>query len=642
VTRRTFVVALAATIGGLGVWAGWLQVAEPVATAEALGQSLWGVAVAGVAGLALLGGGRAIRGLVAGPGQRPPGDWLHDAVVGHLVATALLFVLGLLGLLGPWTAAAVGGLLLAGWAVPVARGSHRSRLPTWSPVVGAVVVILLLSAGFGALAPPVDTDELYWHLAVPARILREGTLAGGWLDPVAARPLPLQLHYAALLATGGEVAAKAFHVLVAGAVLLGLFEVVRGHAEVGSGGAGPAWAVLLVVGSWTFLDEVGLAHDNLPCALLVLAALDAALRGARWRLGLAVGAALALKYTAAPALLGVVLVFATVRARIGWRALGELALVGVVAAMVVAPWWLRNAASGLHPLFPYVGWPAAEGFTFAYPAKYGVGHGLIDLLRLPWDLVFRAETTSYVYLGRLHPAWLLFAPAAVWVGLWERRVRVLLLATAVGLVGWFLGAQWMRHLLPLAPVVAVGWGLAMVRLPPEVARVSVLVWVLLLPPQVIDIPKRVADAAEVVAGTEAREQWLARHRPAWEAIDWVNRHAPEGARVALLFAGDTYLVDRSVLLGSVEDHTPVRHLLWSRGDQALAALREAGVGYLVVGRASFLGHTYDFLDESVLREQFVEPRDGLEDLLSREATLVFEGGGHAVWALGLDEVEARQ
>ena len=87
------------------------------------------------------------------------------------------------------------------------------------------------------------------------------------------------------------------------------------------------------------------------------------------------------------------------------------------------------------------------------------------------------------------------------------------------------------------------------------------------------------------------------------------------------------------MLGSVEDHVPTRHLLFSRGDQSLAWLRAQGVTHVLAGKVHFIRKSYPFLDEETFEEQFVAAEAQLDALLLAEATLVFESGRYGVWRL---------
>ena len=192
----------------------------------------------------------------------------------------------------------------------------------------------------------IETDELYYHLAVPAKMLREGGLVGGVLAADGSRPMILHLPYACLLALGGEQAPRLLHLVLTAALLMACISVGRRHLSERAG----VLAAVALAGSWSVLHESGLASNNLPVSLAALLAMDAALRGEKAATALLLGLALSIKYTAAGAAAAVVL-----SARVSWPA---RAAIGAGALVLVAPWWVVNLAAGLHPLFPF---PRCEG-----------------------------------------------------------------------------------------------------------------------------------------------------------------------------------------------------------------------------------------------------------------------------------------
>ncbi len=632
VTARSAGLAVASVVAALALFEAWADPSQPVIHGDATRVLATAVvaAAAWIASTIGLGWG-ASRRLLSVLGE---GSWLDHAVLGHVIGgTALLAVTGAGAFHPGW----VVGLTVAGLAAWAASRPWRAvgGVELGSGWVLVAVVGALL--GLRAVAPPIDTDEQYWQLAVVAKMVRTGVLPGGWLDPVSSRPLPAQLDFLALTVLGdlprqlwggvpaGFAAAKLAHLASALAMVAGISGVVRRHASGAAGREGGALAAALVMLSWSFLEDAPLAHDNLPAAVCVLAALDAALSGRLGRLAVAAGAAVAIKYTAGPVVVGVVLVGAW---QAGWRA-GVAGLAGMGA--LIAPWWLRNVVAGLHPMFPYAGWPTDTGLQYVFPEKYGLGHGVNDFLALPFQLVFRARTDDFQFLGRIHPAWLPAGVAVAWVAAWDRRVRVVAAAVLIGLIGWFLGIQWIRHLLPVAPVAAVGAGLALARVTPEVRRVG---WVLLVaaaPLQTLTMVERAADAVPVVSGAVSREVWAADRLPATAAVDWIAAHTPADATVAVLFHSDLVSIPRRTVLGSVEDHTPSRWLAVTYGDRAIVHLREQGVQYVLFQRVKFVRKAYPFLGDDAFRRQLDAPVQVIDAALRKDATLVFEQGRWSVW-----------
>ena len=614
--------ALAAAIIAAGVVVAAVDPAGSI-TAEAAGRAALAAAAAGGWGTVALGAGGALLRWQA-PGLLE-GDrgLLHASAAGLLAWGLGAGALAAMGGLGPLGLAALAAALGAGW---LARPAIR--WPALAPAELAAVVGLAAAGAIVALAPAITTDELYYHLALPRELLDARGLVGGVLRPDGNRPLLLHLPYAALLATGGEGAVRIFHLGTMLATLSGV--VACSRAWVGPQGALVATALL--IGSWTFLEDAGLASNNVPAALCALAVLDAAMRGEVRGMALAAGAALSVKYTAAGAVAGAFLVGrAPLRARVG---------AGLAALALVSPWWIRNALEGLHPLFPFAGWTPVAGvdFAFQYPEKYGVGRSLPDLLRLPWDAVARGEIQSFRFLGRLNPLWLLLVPAGLAALRTGGTGRRLTLAGAVAVVAWAAGPHWLRYLVPALPglalVIAAGLQAPAGLVGGRPTGVALAVCFLLgLPASWGPILTRAADRLPAALGQESRDAFLTRNLDDWPAIAWANEHLPPDARVALLFNWSAALVERPTLLSSVEDHIPSRHWLLTHGEDSLDALRAAGATHLLTTRVHFLPSVYPFLDAETFSAAFTRPEALLDRLLLDEATLVYQQGRTRVYRL---------
>lgn len=345
--------------------------------AAALAAGAWVVACVGA-------GGALLKRLSPGLLEAEDGG-LHALGVGLLLWGLLLAALGVLGALGPAGFIATATVMAAGWLT-----RPTVRWPALPPATLAAMAVVVLVGLIDAAAPPIGTDELYYHLALPAEMLRTGELTGGVLRPDGSRPMILHLPFTALLSAGGEAAPRLLHLGLVLALLAALVSTSRRH--LGRADAG-VWAGWLLVASWSMLHEVGLAANNLPTALAVLLALDCALRGERRALPLLGGLALSLKYTAAGAIVGIWLA-----ARMPWSA---RIWTTAAALAVVSPWWLINLGRGLHPLFPFTGW--SGDLSFQYLDKYGYGRAPLDLLLLPYRAVMRADIDSFQLLGRISP-----------------------------------------------------------------------------------------------------------------------------------------------------------------------------------------------------------------------------------------------
>ncbi|GDX83439.1 hypothetical protein LBMAG42_52500 [Deltaproteobacteria bacterium] len=596
---------------------------------------LWALIVALSMVLAAMGGGAAVLDRLAPAWLRRRGGWLFALGAGVALHSAWACLSAILGVLGP-ESAATGVLVLGlGWlrrpgiTAPLPSGGHAAWL--WA--------LLLAPAAVAALTPPTDTDELYQHLALARRIAEGGSFFGGFDAPDGSRPQVIHAVLASAYALGGPYAARLWHLALAGALLVGASEL--GEARFGPGRG--FWPATVLAASYTFTHEAGLAYNDVPAAIWLLLGVELALGGSAIAaspfgigagIGTFLGLALAAKYTAAPAAaaVGLVALASAARTQTSGAARGRaVATVFAAAAgaglLVLAPWWLRNVAAGLHPMFPYAGWPEIEGFRFVYPEKYGVGHTWRDAARLPFDVLFRSRLDTFAFLGQLSWGWAPLLLGAAWAGRRSWEVRSLLFVVVVGFVGWGASAQVMRYLLPLAGVAmllgaASRWGAA------------IACFVLLSSPKNQGpLLEETLTAWPVASGMEAEDSWLSREMPAWGALAYLRENVPHDAPVALLYAWQGYWVEQPWRLSSVEDHTPTRRWLAVHGDNALRELHADGVRWLLVGDVRFLRKSYRFLPEADWRKQFVEPRETLSRLLARDAVEVYSAKHWEVYRL---------
>ena len=623
-------VALLLLAVGLGA-ATLLVDPSPAAELSQLRSVGWSLAVTALAVGAVTGAGAAVlsrtHALASLDEGEAPVGWLVASVLGLLFWGLGSLALGAAGLLTPVALAIPPVLLGLGW---LTRPGLRRPSPT--PAVAAIAAVVGVVGLIDASAPPIDTDELYQHLALPTRMLRQGGLVGGVFHADGSRPLLLQLPFAALLSWAGDTAPRLLTVGSALGVLLGVDALSRRLAPRRPRLAAALAAITLAT-SWSFLHDVGLAANNLPTALAVLAALSSALAGAPIALALSAGAALSFKYTAAGAIVGIWLVARLpIRTRV-WA--------GLLALACVTPWWARNAIDGLHPLFPYAGWDQLStgappgSLQFQYLEKYGTGRSLADFVWLPWNAVMTAEIGSFRFLGRISPLPLLLAiPAAV--GAWQHRgVRAPLAVGLVGALAWSAGPHWLRHMLPVLPVLAVGLSSGAVGCmrPEALLGATTLVSLAAAPANLAPMLTHLADRLPAALGQESRADYLHRAVRSAPAITWANEHLPADAKVALLYDWSTHLLERDSVLGSVEDHVPTRYWLLVHGDDSLDALAEQGVTHLVVGRFRFLRKWYPFLQDDVFNEVFKDPTDLLDRRLLRDATLIYEAGHTRIYRL---------
>lgn len=558
--------------------------------------------IAGFGILAVMGAGQAITD------EDGPTAWAHALVAGMLLCGLAALLLGALGLLNTTAFVTLAIIGLTGWI------RRRCPPPPWIAVV--VAIVLSLPGLIDALGPVSGIDEVYLHVGVSQQLLFSETLIGGPLHPNASRPLTLQLIYTGLLSLGVPSSLACFHWFVSMAVLTLVVQI--GHHHFGRWSIGVLAAGMLGL-STTMQESLGQAASDIPTALAVLAAMDAAVRK-RIRTGtIAAATAFSIKYTSAAPLLGVL-----VASRLPLR---HMIAVSGLMMVLVSPWWIRNALEGLHPLFPFTGWDEPT-MVFQAAEKWGSGRGLFDFAALPYRAVFDANPETHTFHGRLHPYFLLGC-LPIPIAWRSKRLRPWVVASVAGCVGWAAGPHWLRYLIPTLPILALTAAAATAPLAHGRIR-SLLVWgglTLLAPLGLKGTPQRIAHHTHTLSSSTETETG---------AIEFCNRHLPTDATVALLFSWNSASIHRSQILGSVEDHIPTRHFLMRHAEDPIAALRTKGATHVLIRNVAFPRAVYDYVDDIQYITEFLEPVEQANSQLLMNADVLFSDRTHRVYRLPTD------
>ncbi|MBI4497978.1 MAG: glycosyltransferase family 39 protein [Chloroflexi bacterium] len=452
-------------------------------------------------------------------------------------------------------------LLSTAHALP---GNDLGLGPWVSALLAGYLVLALALALLRALAPPIGWDSLVYHLTGPRLWVATGRMVGGIDLPHYYFPPLVELLYALALLLRSDTAAQALHTALAGLTVL--MTGLTARRFLGPGYGLPAAALLLSGTSLVAL--AGRAYVEWGLMLFVVLAVWALGRwreegGAAW-LALAggfLGLGLGVKYTAVAVAAGAAVFVAGVGliARSPARVvLGRLALLGLAAGLVAAPWYLRTLALTGNPVYPFVfggwNWDAWKAAWFSRP-----GTGLLQdpwrILLAPWELTVLGVEGGLTYDGTIGPMFLILLPL---LALLPRPplVRLCLVVAGVAYVFWLLGAasssllQQPRLLYPVFPLLALlgAWSLLGARawaLPAFRPR-RLLVASLLLSLGLALFSLLTRFAADLplayLVGAESRSEYLARHLGGYYSlVSRLDRVAGPEARVLFLWEPRTYL-----------------------------------------------------------------------------------------------------
>jgi len=605
-------------------------VADVIAVSERLRNAQRGVARRqGVAVVAMTGVMIAstllILNLPSSYGPLPDfAEWLS----GRLVDIEMPRIAGIIwynvGLLNEWiyrlglalATAALAALSCFAW-----RSGREVR-----PAVVALVAVLgtsLFLTIFGALTPPHHWDALTYHLAAPRYFLETG-----WIRPIpeiewSNLPLTAELLYGVGLAFGSETFSQLLHVAFGTITAVALWGFTRSRVD-----RLTAWIALAVfvatpqVQMWARIANIDLA---LACFvfLAIVAALhagdapvdagdsqaDAWLTGCRrWLIlaGIFAGLALGSKYQAVTAIapLGLlILADAWRRHRTADRrirkAVDDTLAFGAVAALVASPWYIKNLILLGNPVWPLVyGGKAFSGSALELMNYYA--HSMIlsprtieGYLMLP----LRAyEIGDYELSPGVIPSPLFLLVPLVFVVPLARRfwreLLFLILVSAGFTVGWALGFQELRYLLPVcAPLSFVvslllrdAWNRRWLRPAVHVTLLGTAISSLLF----IGFLTHWEGPPGVVLGRVSRDTYL-NSNASYRAVHVLEARMQPGETAMYMHEAQVYHA-MSLIDAVRTDHLGVNMIELMEAhpnpDDALAALNRAGIDYLLVNEGS--------------------------------------------------------
>ena len=491
------------------------------------------------------------------------------------------------------------------WAV----GAPAGELAAVAIGTGLLALECLL-----VMAPAFGGDQTKYQLVYPRLFAEAGALVATPWSFWGYMQYLVNMLFTAAFVLSGDVLARFVNVAYGVMATVAVFTLGRRCF----GRAVGAWAALLfftmpftatlMIRAWV---EFALTFYVLLAVVAVFAWRESGVRS--WlALAAAMGgfaAGTKLMGVMAPTLLGTV-VFGTALARGGFRgAVRATVGFGLMAMVVAAPCYLRNAVATGNPIFPFGygvfggrNWSAeaARGLDDYYAAyretqaqKRGAGAygSWIDALRFPWD----ATMAPYAFenVGRfaydVGPFLLAFVPGVL---LLRRDSRAWILAglgltySAIVVFGMWAHPRYIYPTLPLFLVVAVqvlwmlGAGGATAR------RGAVALLALTVAMQAMTALRVVApvvpDSLRVATGWMSEDAFLRRYERRYPLWDLVNQEVPATGNVLILaMIPHPYHIIRPFTLASPLEQGAIDYRHLATVDELTAALAPFGVTHVV-------------------------------------------------------------
>ena len=409
-----------------------------------------------------------------------PGRWLFAVGLGLGLFSLDMFLGGQIVIPPAWaawaTCVALSVLLAArtGELLSTLRGgiARFAAERNWAEIALVLIIAVLLALNvLRSFVPPVEYDEMEYHLAGPAKCVRDGRISFISDNAYASFPANVEMLFLdAMVIRGGVVEGFALGRLIN--VSLGLLAACAAGAcaaaMFGKRAALPAAAILY---TWPRINSIAIVGYvelgvMLYVALAILAAYEYRRSGRRIAhlvlLGVVCGLAAGCKY---PAVLFVCVPAAVwVIATAGRKVIVHVLLFGAVALAVFSPWLIRNVVCTGNPVYPLLGsvfdsptWSAAKDvrWTKAHSPKKPPGRAFRDAALHRYPPTIRTKDGEKPGPYAMSLLLVVFIPLAFFRRGWRLKGAVLLGLGVLSVALWLsLTHQIPRFLVPwLVPLV---------------------------------------------------------------------------------------------------------------------------------------------------------------------------------------------
>jgi len=565
-----------------------------------------------------------------------------STALGLAAVSLIAFFLGLLGLLARPAVL----VLLA--------GIHLLGIPAWRELVWKRVRLSVLLGGIVALGPlailaaypPTGFDATLYHLPFARAFVETGGLP--WLPDLRFPVFPQanEVLFAVLMLFAPDLAAHGLQLLMT--LLTAALVLAWGRDAFPERGGAAGWlAAAVFLGNPIVVHLGASAYVESGLGLFVTAALYAAYRwmgfsrcrggacprpggggpvpergrgqapplrtdyGEGGWLALAAffaGSAAATKYLGLFFLgvIGLLVVFSRLPVRTLRARTWDVLLFTGVALAVLVPWYGRIYLSTGNPLFPYFPQTFGEnpwspihfrdplGFAGETARLSPVGNVLrrvVEVVRLPWDLIF--ERATHGQQPPFSPAYLALLPVALWAAVKDCRLRPLLgVAALYALACTSLPADG-RYVVPVLPLLSLAVAGALFKLPiPQWQGVTATLCLAFFLPGWLYAGYRIYRQGPLPVTAAGREAYLARKLPLYAALSDLNRRHGSGYTLWALraeqmsyfaagrFLGDWYgPASYPKVLAASPDAESLHRTLRSRGVDHLLLTSEGGLPF---------------------------------------------------------------
>jgi hypothetical protein len=541
-----------------------------------------------------------------------------------------------------------------------------------------LLATIIVSVTVLSLVPPVSRDALVHHLNIPKLYIQHGGIYEIPSMEFSYYPMNLDLLYLASLYLGNDIVPKLIHFSFALLTAWLIFSYLKRclNATYALLGAVFFLSVPIIVKlSITVYVDLGLIFFSTASLMLLLQWIETRFQLKYLLLSAgACGLALGTKYNGLLTLFLMSLFVPFVYSRYAENKKGIIRSAGygilfvVIALLVFSPWMTRNCLWKGNPVYPLydnvfnapVSPPSGGVVSEQTEQEGGVG-GLLNyraivygeswwqIAIIPLRIFFEGKDGSEKYFdGKLNPFLLILPMFAFWrarkaTEAFEREKKIFLAFALLFFVfAFFSTAVRVRYISPIVPplVILAIFGtrnivefirethnLALRKAGPVMAGLAIMLPLAVNAVYFID-QWRYVNPLSYLSGAVTRDEYIAKYRSEYPAMQYVNKNLPAESRLLFIFLGKRgYYCDREYIPDTHEQVTNLYNTVKKADspDDLRSGFNKMGVTHLMVEIQIFNGWVNDQFDK--------EKQNLLREFFNKNAALLYHKNGVGVFRL---------
>ncbi|MGD0279892.1 MAG: phospholipid carrier-dependent glycosyltransferase [Smithella sp.] len=535
-------------------------------------------------------------------------------------------------------------------------------------IICVAILILLASEFILNLTPPIARDALIHHLAIPKLWLKNGGFYEiKWAD-FSYYPMNVDLLYLLPLYFNKDFMANFIHMGFGIGTALLIYHYLNNKIGRIAGLLGIlvflSTPIVVRLSTQAYVD-LGLAFFTTASILAFIRYRDGKFKEFKWLFfsSFTMGLALGTKYNALIAWfflsLTIVYVYSKDTGRQG-KAIIYGMIFFLISLFVFSPWLIKNIIltdNPLYPLFkgifntnsatiersafPIVSEDSHTGFFQMREIMYG--DSFWKTLTIPIRFFFQGQDNSDRYFdGVLNPILIILSPFAL-MNKSDYRDKLYFMSFAVYfiIIAFFLNEMRIRYILPVVPVLAIltvmgliniwNWTISRSILLRKVLMVLVLSFFIVMMSKNIFYIKnyyQTISPMSYILGKESKDEFITRHISSYPAIQYINTHTPEDAKVRLIFLAQRgYYLDRIYEDDRSFGTDKIRGLVENSHEDGhfQSYLHSLGCNYMLVRTDLYLKYLHDNYPP--------ETTNRFLHQMSRATEMIYNDNSYAVYRL---------